>query len=522
MITIYSAENALGASVLNNNCIAYQHEVSSLGTDLAIRERVRAGLSNSDIGIDKTCSNERDSDLHYIQSVLVTSNWNKNDDVFDPKEVWSARHTPEDKPTNVGHNEHEIVGHMTANWVIHENGDLIDDDTNVDDLPLIFHVVNGSVIYKIWQDEKLMARAKTLIEEIDAGKKFVSMECIFGNFDYAIISPDKHYKVIARNDETSFLTKHLRAYGGTGIYESYKVGRLLRNIIFTGKGFVDKPANPNSIIFDKEKMFNFQEAEYANSTNFSKNGVYINLERITKSEEISMTTDILKDQVSDLNTQVNKLTEQLIEANERLAKADVVQLEKNINNLETEVQTVKDSFNSATKTISELEQKLNDKEVKLTEMVKSHEGLQSELDKVKANELRTNRVAILVDGNIDKELAEKKVDLYSNLSDEQFKDIAEELVTITQLKNKAGSNEQEDVSVESSESIVSKETDIQDEEQDDGEADADVLDDVNISNEEVDLAVSTETSESDNFRVLSHALAQLLGQDDDDNYEEEK
>jgi hypothetical protein len=49
------------------------------------------------------------------------------------------------------------------------------------------------------------------------------------------------------------LTKHLRAYGGTGEYENYKVGRSLRGISFSGKGLVNKPANPRSIILQPEE-----------------------------------------------------------------------------------------------------------------------------------------------------------------------------------------------------------------------------------------------------------------------------
>ena len=47
-------------------------------------------------------------------------------------------------------------------------------------------------------------------------------------------------RIVARNDESAFLTKHLRAYGGTGEYEGYKIGRSLRDISFSGKGLVSK------------------------------------------------------------------------------------------------------------------------------------------------------------------------------------------------------------------------------------------------------------------------------------------
>ena len=58
----------------------------------------------------KAFGSVQDADMYYVQSILVSSNWNRNDDVFDPQEVWKAKETPEHKPTNVNHDENLIVG----------------------------------------------------------------------------------------------------------------------------------------------------------------------------------------------------------------------------------------------------------------------------------------------------------------------------------------------------------------------------------------------------------------------------
>ena len=42
--------------------------------------------------------------------------------------------------------------------------------------------------------------------------------------------------------------KHLQAFGGTGVYQGYKVGRVLRNVVFVANGFVKSPANPGSVV----------------------------------------------------------------------------------------------------------------------------------------------------------------------------------------------------------------------------------------------------------------------------------
>jgi hypothetical protein len=146
------------------------------------------------------------------------------------------------------HDETDIIGHMISSAAMDENGAII----NELPLPEKMDLVTSAVIYKTWGDPTQSDRVNSLISKIDEGQLAVSMECVFRNFDYAIIEPDGSHKVIARDENSAFLTKHLRAYGGTGTYEGYKIGRLLRDLYFSGKGLVDKPANPRSVILPKE------------------------------------------------------------------------------------------------------------------------------------------------------------------------------------------------------------------------------------------------------------------------------
>ena len=203
----------------------------------------------------KSLASLADADLYYVQSILVTSSWNKNDDIFDKAEVWLAKDTPEDKPTNLEHDESSIIGHITANWPITEDGLLIDIQTPIENIPDRFHILIGSVVYRSFSSEVLKERSNKLIAEIESGHKYVSMECFFTDFDYGLLNTSTNeYKILARNNTTAFLTKHLRAYGGVGQHENYKIGRVLRGITFSGKGFVDRPANPDSIIFTQANL----------------------------------------------------------------------------------------------------------------------------------------------------------------------------------------------------------------------------------------------------------------------------
>ncbi|MGI9568702.1 MAG: hypothetical protein ACR2PH_02945, partial [Desulfobulbia bacterium] len=225
-----------------------------------------------------------DSDLFFTKSILVSTNWNRNDDVFSPVEVWASRHTPSHKPTNIEHDENRLVGHITETWALDNEGNLIPDNTMADDLPDFYHIANGAVIYTNWQNDNLNAQAQQLIADIQEGKKFVSMEAIFTNFDYAVTTPDKSSHVVARTQDTAFLTKHLRVYGGTGEFEGCKLGRILKNITFSGKGYVDRPANPHSIIFQDGNLFNHTAASTKNP--FSKeSGVLLSCSSVSSQKK---------------------------------------------------------------------------------------------------------------------------------------------------------------------------------------------------------------------------------------------
>ena len=153
---------------------------------------------------DKSFASTDDPDLYHVYSILVSTVWNRNDDVFTKEEVWAARNTPIFKPTNLEHDEKQMVGSIVDSWPVDINFDLISDDIDLSDLPDEYHLLVSSVIYRQWQDPDLKTRAEELIQEIEAGQKYVSMECLFKGFDYGITSPDGINHVIARSEESSF------------------------------------------------------------------------------------------------------------------------------------------------------------------------------------------------------------------------------------------------------------------------------------------------------------------------------
>ena len=119
--------------------------------------------------------NKNQMDLHYLKSILVTTGWNKNDDVFDKAEVWTARNTPSDKPFNYEHDQKQIIGHITGSKVIDEDGNDVAEGVSVDELPKKFHILTSAVLYKFWEDPKKQEEMNDIISGIANNKWFVSM-----------------------------------------------------------------------------------------------------------------------------------------------------------------------------------------------------------------------------------------------------------------------------------------------------------------------------------------------------------
>jgi hypothetical protein len=404
----------------------------------SIAEKSQATFSKKQTDI-KALAGIQDKDLYYTQSILVTTSWNKNDDVFDKSEVWAARNTPIHKPTNLEHNEGIIVGHITSNWPITDDGILIDQETPSENLPDKYHILTGSVIYTGYTEKELKDRSEKLIAEIEDGTKYVSMECFFKGFDYGLTNKSTgQFKVLGRNEETAFLTKHLRAYGGMGEYQEHKIGRVLRQITFSGKGFVDKPANPESIIFTKnnlqfdKKVADLELAREKND-NFTNIGVFSNQANL-KETDMSLETQVaeMKEKIEamagceaavaeaqtlagDLQNKNSELTTELTEVKAALVEKEEAaqKMLQNMKQKEEEMKKMKAELDAVTETLAVYK----DKEA---EMMKK--------------EKKMKRMASLIETGLDSELATSTVEKFENLDDEAFESMAAVFAAMTKKK----------------------------------------------------------------------------------------
>lgn len=465
--------------------------IYSQETDDGLAEKISASNSISYASIVEPCDIEQnqiktksmaamnDADLYYVQSILVSSSWNRNDDVFDRAEVWAARKTPEHKPTNLEHDENLIIGHITSNWPIDNQGKTIAEDIEVDELPEKFHIVTGSVIYKAYSSPELKERADKLIAEIENGTKYVSMECYFKGFDYGLT--DKvtgDYKVLARNDSTAYLTKYLKAYGGQGEHDNYKIGRVLRNITFSGKGFVNKPANPDSIIFNKRLIEDLLDKK---NDNLLKTGVLENKPTInTDTENIVMSENIEK-QVAEINEKLDSVSvncaDQVAEAQataselqqtnqtlEATMKEKEELLEAKSEELETLAKKYDEEVKSKTEEMAEMKKKEDKAKSELEEVVASKTELEEALKaaqtsleeaneviagyKMKEEEMAKKeqlmkRKANLVEAGLDDDAASAAVEKFESLDDEAFESMTSLLAAMKPQEEEKAKKEAE-------------------------------------------------------------------------------
>jgi len=321
-------------------------------------------------------ANQKQIDLFYLKSVLVSTGWNKNDDVFDAGATWAARNTPEDKQFNFMHNENDIIGHITGSYVVDRDGNPMDGDTQPDD----FDIITEAVLYNSWTDPENRQRMNQIIAEIEEGKWFVSMECLFAGFDYALLDEQGNAKLLERNEGSAFLTKHLRAYGGDGEYEGYKVGRSLRDISFSGKGLVSKPANPRSVILDASRAFSLKlDTDILNT--------------FPKGENDMSDTNLLEKQLADLRSELASTKEENDTLRAKVAEASTKELDESMAKLETTVAEKEEAIKALETVAAEKDATITELQETLAKNEEDTKDKMEELRKLKKEEKARKRMA---------------------------------------------------------------------------------------------------------------------------------
>lgn len=510
-MVIYDQEKDDGVdiSLLTKGSITYASHVEPCDKDVLI----------NDIKLDKSIAGIKDKDLYYVQSILVTSNWNKNDDIFDRAEIWKAKETPEDKPTNLEHDENVIIGHITSNQPITDDGKLIDPETSVDDLPEKFHILTGSVVYLGFTQDDLRQRANKLVAEIEGGTKYVSMECFFTDFDYGLIDQSTGaYKVLGRDNDSAYLTKYLKAYGGKGEYENYKVGRVLRNITFSGKGFVDKPANDNSIIFSKSMLDSFAAEK---NTVSEEKGVVDNNLISTKSEKLIMSEET---SVESLEKKFDSFVESQAKASDLQKQVEALQAEAEKKEEEEKARVMEQAKKEEEEEKAKKEaEATEEEEAKMVEGMKEELArVKSELEAMKEEKLKAEEAAALearMSELADAGVAEEDTEALLALSDEQFASVVALIKSYSKPKEEEEAKKHDEEEEPKKEEVEAEKHDDEEEEKakkhdeedkaEESVADAEVLDQVEFE-DDVSLAVSEEDSAEAELQSTRAALIDFV------------
>jgi hypothetical protein len=387
--------DGIGELVKSTASVAYCSEATVKKGELAVAKQV---ISNADVLERVVAENKDQADLYYLESVLVSCGWNKNDDVFMPEATWAARRTPEDKQFNFMHDENDIIGHITGSYVLGKDGKAVSDEQ---EMPEDFDIITQAVLYNSWTNEENRERMTKILSDIEEGKWYVSMECLFAGFDYALSNEDGNKKILARDEESAFLTKHLRSYGGTGEYEGYKIGRALRNISFSGKGLVSKPANPRSIIL-KSVAFTLDD-----ETNFDVG-------------EFNMSDNLLEKQLAEVREELataksenEAIKAQIEEAKDKEFASKVEAFESTVEEKDGSIAELEESIKSSQARVAELEDALAKSQEELTVAMK-------DMDAMKKKEKLEKRKAGLVEAGLTEEEVVESLANFDSLEDEAF------------------------------------------------------------------------------------------------------
>jgi hypothetical protein len=446
-------------SIVKANCPVHKYE-----PDAEVLQRHAEYLATNAGKVFASCH-----DLYFVETILATAGgkagFNKNDDYFPTEDVWRSRYTPCDKPTNIGHDMNMICGHMTKSWVLTAGKKKIIPDNRAEiDLPNTVHLACAAVVYRdlgtIWQDE-----INKLIIAIEEDAMCVSMECRFNEFDYALLDESTgEVRIVTRNEETAWMTWLLRWMGGSGYYhtkdkdgntiKTERIGRALRDITFTGKGFVTNPANPDSIILDKsfESKTGAADGKKAASNKLVAGNITVGKSNTNKGDKkmsdidtVQYATTLAKAQTAD---KLEKDNEKLLAKVERLQedalKADktIVAFEMGKKEYETLLEAGKKEKEKDEKEKAELQEQLKaakkdkeEDEKDKKEKAETIAKLEKELAELKAAQQSAERQATLLKEGIEAKDAEAFVKIYASFDDAQFKAVASTTIEAHRAKS---------------------------------------------------------------------------------------
>ena len=248
---------------------------------------------------------EKQNDLQYIKSILVSAGTNKNGAHFMSSELLKAHNTIVNKAIDIEHDEEKVIGHIYECAFLHKDGEQFDpsqvmaeaEESGADVEELDIDVAIAGVIHKM--------RFPELADEISTGDWKVSMECYFKDFDIKIGDT-----IITRQeaqqlgyDPNELVSTFVKITADNKELGVHPASRVLRGITFSGMGLVKNPANPHSIILETADI---KEKKDSNTTVISLEQIEALRNKEVAEEEVEVglvsaaAVDVEKGEVSPL------------------------------------------------------------------------------------------------------------------------------------------------------------------------------------------------------------------------------
>ncbi|KKM21488.1 hypothetical protein LCGC14_1634950, partial [marine sediment metagenome] len=260
------------------------------------------------------------------------------------------------KPMNDGHDEKSILGHIIQSRAVDKVGEEIVLAEN-ESPPNEFDIEVAGVLYKVLPG--LEDRIEEIIEKANAGEMYVSMETMFPDFAFGIFDEaTSTTKLIARTNETAFLTKHLRSFGGDGEFKGQKLGRVLLDMVFIGQGFVETPANPESVIKVAARAVASSDFVNANMNDILEGGVK------------DMENTELQNALNEATAKITQLTDEIEVLKTKGSDKKITELSSQIEELTTTVSEAKEKAEAFETEKAELQKQLDEAVEKSTETEK--------------------------------------------------------------------------------------------------------------------------------------------------------
>ena len=181
-------------------------------------------------------------DLMFFKAVYLTSGANLNFTYFDKSELAKSIDTVANKAMDIEHEEQGIVGHVYAASFFKANSEEKIEASNVKSCDGDVDVVIAGIVYK--------DRFPELAKEIAKGEWFVSMETYYESFDIIVGGMLFDYDTATSLGIADMVGKEVTLKKSDSVVATGTVNKLIKNLHFSGGGFVKEPANPTSVVFD--------------------------------------------------------------------------------------------------------------------------------------------------------------------------------------------------------------------------------------------------------------------------------